>query len=115
MSPRNHPIKTTLALALALALGAIAPAAAQARLALDAGAPAPKPAHDLRARAKTSSLAGTPERPRQIVTATAPRGFDWGDAAIGGAGGLGLAMVAVGGSRAVAGKRRHTTTREQAS
>jgi hypothetical protein len=113
MSPRNHPIKTTVA--LTLALGAIAPAAAQARLALDAGAPAPKPAQDLRGLAKTSSLAGTPERPRQVVTATAPRGFDLGDAAIGAAGGLVLSMVAVGGSLAVAGKRRHATAREQTS
>jgi hypothetical protein len=113
MTPRNHPITKTLA--FSLALGAIAPAAAQARLAFDAGAPAPKPAQDLRALAKTSSLAGTPAPPRQVVTAPAPRGFDWGDAAIGAAGGLGLSMVAVGGSLAVAGKRRHATAHEQTS
>jgi hypothetical protein len=109
MSPRNHPIKKTLT--LTLALGAIAPAAAQARPALDAGAPAPKPAQDLRAEAKTSSLAGTPARPRQVAT----HGFGWGDAAIGAAGGLGLSIVAVGGSLAVAGKRRRTTIHEQTS
>ena len=110
MTPRNHPIKKTLA--LGLALGAITPGATEARLAVDAGAPAPEPAQDLRAQAKTSSLAGTPARPRQVVTAPAARGFDWGDATIGAAGVLGLSMVAVGGSLAVAGKRRHAIARE---
>jgi hypothetical protein len=105
MSPRNNPIKKTLA--LTLPLGAIAPAAAQARLAFDAGAAAPKPAHDLRARATTSSLAGTTP---QILTTPALRGVDWGDAAIGAAGGLGLS-----GSLAVAGKRRHATAHQQTS
>jgi hypothetical protein len=109
MSPRNHPIKKTLT--LTLALGAIAPAAAQARPAYDAPAAAPTPAQDLRAYAKTSSLAGTTEPPRQV----AARGFGWGDAAIGAAGGLGLSIVAVGGSLAVAGKRRRTTSREPTS
>jgi hypothetical protein len=112
MSLPNHPIKKTLA--LTLALGAIAPAATQARLALDAGAPAPKPAQDLRAQAKTSSLAGTPARPRQVGTAPAPRGFDWGDATMSAAGGLVLSMVVVGGSLAFAGKTRHATGREHA-
>jgi hypothetical protein len=110
MSPRYHPKQT---LALTLAFGAIAPAAAQARLPFDARAPAAKPAQDLRAQAHTSSLAGTTAAPQQVFTAAAPRGFDWGDAAIGAAGGLGLSMVAVGGSLAAAGKRRHATAREQ--
>jgi hypothetical protein len=112
MSPRSHPIKTVLA--LTLALGAIAPAAVNAQSAVDGWAPTPKPAQDERALAKTSSLAGTPAPPAQVVTAAAARGFDWGDAAIGGAGGLGLSIVAVGGSLAVAGKRRHATAREHA-
>ncbi len=131
MSPRNHPIKTTLA--LVLALGAITPGATEASMAADAGAPAPGPAQDLRAQAKTSSLAGTPApgpaqdlraqaktsslagtpaRPRQVVTASAARGFDWGDATMGAAGILGLSIVAVGGSLAIAGKRRHAIARE---
>jgi hypothetical protein len=110
MSPRNHPIKTTLA--LALALGAITPGATEARMAADAGAPAPGPVQDLRAQAKTSSLAGTPARARQVVTASAAHGFDWGEATIGAAGILGFSIVAVGGSLAIAGKRRHAIARE---
>jgi hypothetical protein len=93
MRPLNHPIKTTLALTLALV--AAAPAAASAR-----------PAQDLRALAKTSSLAGTTSSTR-TVTASAPHGFDWRDAGIGAAGGLGLSMVAVGGTFVVTGRRRH--------
>ena len=133
MSPRNHPIKKTLV--LALALGVIAPGAVDAHMAADAGAPAPKPAQDLRAQAKTSSLAGTPAPepaqdlraeaktsslagtpapPLQVVTASAARGFDWGDATIGAAGVLVLSMVAVGGTLAIARKRRHATAREHA-
>ena len=42
-------------------------------------------------------------------------GFDWGDAAIGAAGGLGLALAAAGGTLAVAGRRRHTIPRQLAS
>jgi hypothetical protein len=99
MSPRNHPIKTTLA--LVLALGAMTP-----------GATAAGPVQDLRAQAKTSSLAGTPARPRQVVTGSAASGLDWGDATIGAAGVLGLSMVAAGGSLAIARKRRHAIARE---
>jgi hypothetical protein len=93
MRPLNHPIKTILA--LTLALGAVAPAAAPAR-----------PAQDLRALAKTSSLAGTTSSTR-TVTASSPRGFDWGDAGIGAAGGLGLSMVAAGGTLVITRRRRH--------
>ena len=74
--------------------------------------PAPEPAQDLRAQAKTSSLAGTPARPGQVVTASVARGFDWGDATIGAAGVLGLSVVAVGGSLAITRKRRHAIARE---
>ena len=96
MSPRNHSIKTTLA--LALALGAITP-----------GATAAGPAQDLRAQAKTSSLAGTPAPgPAQ----DAAGGLDWGDATIGAAGLLGLSMLAAGSSLAITRKRRHAVARE---
>jgi hypothetical protein len=84
MTRRNHPIKTTLA--LALTLGAIGPAAAQARPQPTAGPPA----------------GGIP----QIVTSPAPRAFDWHDAGVGAAAGLGLSMAAVGGGLIVVGKRR---------
>jgi hypothetical protein len=113
MSPRSHTIRTTLA--LTAALGAIAPAAAQARLAEDPVAPVSKPSQDVRAAAGTSSLAGTVEPQRQVITVSAPSGFDWGDAAIGAAGGRGLALAAVGGTLAVAGRRRHSIPRELAS
>ena len=99
MSPRSRKIRTTLA--LTMALGAVAPAAGQA-------------AQDLRAIAPTSSLAGTVDPQRQVVTGSAPSGFDWGDAAICAAGGIGLALAAVGGTLAVAGRRRQTMPRELA-
>ena len=121
MSSHNHKIRTTLA--LTMALGALAPAAAQARPAVDAVPPAGDTKgdlagdtkRDLRAASRTSSLAGTVESPRQVITVSAPGGFDWGDAAIGAAGGLGLALVAVGGTLSVAGRRRHAIPRELAS
>ena len=57
-----------------------------------------KSAQDLRQVAQTSSLAGTVDPGPQVVTVSAPGGFDWGDAAIGAAGGLGLALAAIGGT-----------------
>jgi hypothetical protein len=84
--PRTHPIKTTLA--LALTLGAIAPTAASAKYELNSG-PAPPPAP-------------TP----QDITAPAGTGFDWGDAGIGAAGGVGLAALTAGGGGLVLVARR---------
>jgi hypothetical protein len=84
MTGGDHRIKTTLA--LALTLGAIGPAAAQARPQPTAGPPA----------------GDTP----QVIVSSAPRGFDWGDAGIGAAAGLGLSMAAVGGGLFVVGRRR---------
>jgi hypothetical protein len=120
MSPRNNTIRTTLA--LTMALGAFVPAA-QARPAVD---PAPqsvpaspqdvKSAQDLRRAAQTSSLAGTVDPRRHVITVSVPDGgFDWGDAAIGAAGGLGLALAAVGGTLVVTGRRRHPMPRQLAS
>jgi hypothetical protein len=40
------------------------------------------------------------------VVSPAPQGFDWGDAGIGAAGGIGLAMAGAGGSLVLAGRRR---------
>jgi len=62
-----------------------------------------------------SSLAGTVDPGRQVITVSSPSGFDWGDAAIGAAGGLGLALAAIGGTFAVAGRRRHSIPRGLAS
>lgn len=137
MSPRKHSIRTTLA--LTMALGAVVPAA-HARLAVD---PVPQPkstspqdvksaqdllraaqtspqqdvksAQDLRRVAGTSSLAGTVDPRHAVITVSNPSGFDWSDAAIGAAGGLGLALAAVGGTLVVAGRRRHTIPRQLAS
>jgi hypothetical protein len=88
MTPR-HPIKTTLA--LVLALGAIAPTAASAR-------------YDLNPPLATATPSGPPAV--QVVRIPAERGFDWGDAGIGAAGGFGLSMLAMGGGFGVAGMRR---------
>ena len=120
MSPRTHTIRTTLA--LTMALGAVAPAA-HARLATEPVGPETTPsavhdvksAYDLRRAAPTSSLAGTVDPNRQVITVSAARGFDWGDAASGAAGGLGLALAAVGGTLVVAGRRRHPIPRQLAS
>jgi len=78
MLPNQHLKNAT---ALALALGAIVPATATARPV------GPDPSG--------ASLA-TPQTP--VVRITTPAsGFDWGDAGIGAAGGLALAMLGVGG------------------
>src|SRR5512146_1197831 len=113
MSSHNHTIRTTLA--LTMALGALAPAAVQARPAVDPVPPVADTQQDLRAGSGTSSLAGTVQPQRDVITVSAPGGFDWGDAAIGAAGGLGRALVAVGGALSVAGRRRHAIPRELAS
>ena len=139
MSPRKHSIRTTLA--LTMALGAVVPAA-HARLAVD---PVPQPkstspqdvksAQDLLRAAQTSPQqdvksaqdlrrvargghrrsAGTVDPRHAVITVSNPSGFDWSDAAIGAAGGLGLALAAVGGTLVVAGRRRHTIPRQLAS
>jgi hypothetical protein len=88
-----HQLKPALAVVLTLALGAGAPTAASARLDLNPQrtltTPSPRPAV-------------------QIVRVSAPGGFDWGDAAIGAAGVLGLSMLAVGGGVVITARRRQT-------
>jgi|tagenome__1003787_1003787.scaffolds.fasta_scaffold20802644_2 hypothetical protein len=75
MTPSSRRAKATVAAALALC--ATAPAAASAKL------PPPDP---------------PPSNHPVVVVQTSPRsGFDWGDAGIGAAGGVGLAMLAAGG------------------
>jgi hypothetical protein len=88
--PPDQRIRT--AAALALALGALAPAAAAARPQLDTGA-----------------ATHTRSQPIPIVRVITPNsGFDWGDAGIGAAGGLALAMLGVGGTLALSQRRpRH--------
>jgi hypothetical protein len=75
MIPSSRRSKATVAVALALC--ATAPAATSARL------PPPDP---------------PPSNDPVVFVQTSPRsGFDWGDAGIGAAGGVGLAMLAAGG------------------
>jgi hypothetical protein len=119
---RINPHITTTA-ALVLALGAAAPAAASTNGAsppvrphpdeqvLTSPATPPQSPNTASATVQpnpdeqtpTPATASTP----QVVTrlSTPNRGFDWGDAGIGAAGGLGLSLVAVGGALAVS--RRH--------
>jgi hypothetical protein len=90
MTPRNHPFSIRTTLALALALSAIAPAGALAKF-------------DLNPTVATTTP--SPQPAVQIVRVTAPGGFDWGDAGIGAAGGLGLSMLAIGGGLVITQRR----------
>jgi hypothetical protein len=123
MFRHHHP--TSGVIALALALAAVAPAGASARYAQDpppttsqtqalaavnphsrdAANPAVRAiqaqgarvGHELAAR--DSLTAGPP--PPQIIRVSQPNGFDWGDAGIGAAGGVALAMLGLGGALVV--------------
>jgi hypothetical protein len=88
MTAHNHKIKS--ALALALAAVAVAPAAASAK---------PLPADPPGWPASTPTI--------QLVQAPPSSGFDWGDAGIGAAGGLGLTMLAMGGVVVARRRGRH--------
>jgi hypothetical protein len=90
MLPNHHLKKAT---ALALALGAIVPAAATA-----------KPVGpDL-----SGASFAMPQTP--IVRVTTPAsGFDWGDAGIGAAGGLALALLGLGGGLVISHQRPRRT------
>ena len=82
----NHPLKTTAALALTLA--AVTPTAASARPYLN------------------DPTLGTSQTTTPIVRVVTPNsGFDWGDAAIGGAGGLALSLLGLGGALALSHQR----------
>ena len=87
----NHYLKK--ATALALALGAILPATATAK------PTGPDP---------TGASYTIPQTPvvRIIIPAS---GFDWGDAGIGAAGGLALAMLGVGGGLVISHQRSRRT------
>jgi hypothetical protein len=95
MLANQHLKKAT---ALALALGAILPATATARPV------GPDP---------IGASYTIPQTPVVLITSPA-RGFDWGDAGIGAAGGLAVAMLGLGGGLVISRQRprrtRHTTT-----
>jgi hypothetical protein len=107
MSPHNHPLKTTLA--LTLALGAIAPAAASARVDLNS------PPAGFAINSPPAGATQSPQPAVQVVRVPAPGGFDWGDAGIGAAGGLGLSMLAVGGGLVIAQRRERRSSRPAAA
>lgn len=87
----NHRLKK--ATALALALGAIVPATATAKPV------GPDP---------SGASFAIPQTP--VVRITTPAsGFDWGDAGIGAAGGLGLAMLGLGGGLVISQRRPRRT------
>ena len=90
MLPNHHFKKAT---ALALALGAIVPATATAKPV------GPDP---------SGASFATPPSP--VVRITTPAsGFDWGDAGIGAAGGLAIAMLGVGGGLVISHSRPRRT------
>jgi hypothetical protein len=91
MTPSSRRVKATVAAGLALC--ATAPAAASAKL------PPPD---------------SPPSKDPVVFVQTSPRsGFDWGDAGIGAAGGVGVAMLAAGGL--VVGQRRGRLTHASVS
>ncbi len=84
-------ITTGLAVALALATAA---------------APASARTFELNAN---GSYVPTPPRTTVVVATAHDSGFDWGDAGIGAAGGLGLAIAGLGGALAVSHRRTRPT------
>lgn len=128
MKVKSHSHAVKRATALALALGAVAPTAACARVALDPPASQTTRANVYvpAASAFTNTVTGTRANvyvpPASAFTDTvapgarAPKaqairvsngtGFDWADAGIGAAGGVGIAMLGVAGALAIAGVRR---------
>ncbi len=90
MTARHHALKT--ALGLVLATGAIAPAAASARF-------------------DNNPVYVPVARPSvRIVRIHQGGGFEWGDAMIGAAGGLGLSILGVAGGQVVMRRRDRRTT-----
>jgi hypothetical protein len=102
MTTHHHAIKATLG--LMLAVGAIAPATASARFDQNPVF-VPRPASQ-----------PTAVQPAvQVVRVSAGGGFNWGDAGIGAAGGLGLSILGVAGSLGVTRRRDRRTTRSAAA
>jgi hypothetical protein len=116
MLPNHHLKKAT---AVTLALGAILPATATARpigadptgatrSSTDPATTANQPPVSVYSRPDKSMIrVTTPGTAPQAVVRiqTSPSGFDWGDAGIGAAGGLALAMLGVGGAVVVSQRR----------
>jgi hypothetical protein len=89
----HHPTTTTLTLAALAALAALAVAASTGTAAADS-----KPRVGTTVRSHPPAV--------QVIRVSEHGGFDWGDAGIGAAGGIGLSMLAVGGGLLIAGHRQ---------
>jgi hypothetical protein len=93
VTTHHHPTKTTLtALGIGLVIAALTTA------------------HVTQASASTSSTTSGPRQSVQIVRVS-DHGFDWGDAGIGAAAGIGLAMLTVGAGLILTDTRRAHTPR----
>jgi hypothetical protein len=109
-------ITTTAAVILSLA-AAGAPTATATVSATNPATTANQPPASAYSRPDKSMIrASTPGSAPQAVVRiqTSPNGFDWGDAGIGAAGGLALAMIGLGGALVVS-QRRPRRNRETAS
>ena len=88
MTSRSNIVKV---LTTAAVISALAPGAASARIPSE----------------PASGVGGSQPQPTiEVVRMSNYSSFDWGDAGIGAAGGVGLFMLALGGSHALAGSRR---------
>jgi hypothetical protein len=103
--------RISIGLALTLALAVIAAPAFARTFELNAnGSYVPSGSASVRATQPSHSA----RPPAVIVRVAGPSGFDWGDAGIGAAGGLALAMVGLGGWVAVSQSRTRRTSRTNA-
>jgi hypothetical protein len=109
----THRITTTTAVILSLATAGAPTAAATASTTTPASTANQPPASVYSRPDKSMIPVATPgSAPQALVRIqTPPSGFDWGDAGIGAAGGLALAMIGIGGTLAISqrGRRRGTT------
>ena len=116
--------RMTTAAAVILSLAAAGAPTAIARPADDSAIAANRAPATVYSRPDKAQIPVTPYRDRIATTSSSPQsvvrittpasGFDWGDAGIGAAGGLALAMLGVGGGLLISHQRprrtRHTTT-----
>ena len=110
----THRITTTAAVLLSLAAAGAPAAGARPADFVPAGKPVPagvysRPDKSMIALSSPSSaaIAAKATVPQAAVRIQTPQtGFDWGDAAIGAAGGIGIAMLAAGGGLVAVRMRR---------
>jgi hypothetical protein len=109
---KSHRITTTAAVVLALAAVGTPAATAGSPDAAVATATRPAPAAVYSRQDKSiipvssrSTSADASTEQAVVRVQTPPSGFDWGDAAIGAAGGFALSLIAVGGALAVSQRR----------